>query len=371
MKMWPMGRAGPSPEAAFLALALRGEQPDAPAGLVEALGNVRDWRKTAHLSLLHGISPWLLSSLARPGVIQLVPEDALGMIQGYARASVVEVLALQAALEEALLALATAGVPVAVLKGPVIAERFYPDPGLRPYGDIDLLVPLERHDRVLDACARLGYLVVEDHGGIGGAFEGTCESPLEIKLAHQESGLRLEIHYDHLQTGLRPHGLADVWARSEPWAFGPAHARALALEDLFLLLCVHLNKHGYGRLIWFKDLDLILRREGHRLDWEWLAGASREEGVIDSLAYTLRLLRKLLDTPIPEGASAVASAAGGGIFHRLLWPERDILDLRAGRWRRGVQFVPGDGPRGALPSLLVMGRRSDKLRALRRRLLRA
>ena len=71
-----------------------------------------------------------------------------------------------------------------------------------------------------------------------------------------------------------------------------------------------------------------------------------------------------------QEASALANMTGASIFHRLLWREEEVLNLGVGRWRRAVQFVPRDGLRGALPSVLVMGRRPDKLRALTRRLLR-
>ena len=44
-------------------------------------------------------------------------------------------------------ALAAAGVPGTLVKGPVAAERLYPDPALRGFGDIDVLVSKKaRHD---------------------------------------------------------------------------------------------------------------------------------------------------------------------------------------------------------------------------------
>jgi hypothetical protein len=138
------------------------------------------------------------------------------------------------------------------------------------------------------------------------------------------------------------------------------------LNDLFLSLAVHLHRHGFERLIWFKDLDLIIRRDGEGLDWRWLDETARDEGVAASLQHTLWLLRRLLDTPLPESAAALARVSR---LHRLLWRERDVVEAgeRRGRWRRAVQFAPAEGLRGALPSLLLMGRRSDKLRALWRR----
>jgi hypothetical protein len=115
-------------------------------------------------------------------------------------------------------------------------------------------------------------------------------------------------------------------------------------------------------LIWLKDIDLIVRRGD--LDWTWLLEAADGEGVTNSLKRTLYLSAKYLDTPVPASIKRWAGN-GTGIAH-LLWRERDLLNpyLRRQRWRRAVQYVPWDGLRGAIPSLLFMGRRLDKVKSL-------
>jgi hypothetical protein len=300
----------------------------------------------------------------------LVPESALKELRAQTAASTIAGLALARAMEEALLALEAEGVPVAVLKGAVIAQQFYPDTDLRPYRDIDLLVPLEANESVAAICARLGYVVAEDHGGTHAAHEGTCETPFETAYVHSQTGLSLDVHYDHLQVGLRPRELDGLWRRSEPWTFHRAQARCPGLNDLFLSLAVHLHRHGFERLIWFKDLDLIIRRAGEKLDWRWLDETARAEGVGASLQHTLWLLERLLATPLPDDAATLARVSR---LHRLLWREEDVIEAeeRPGRWRRAVQFAPAEGLRGALPSLVLMGRRSDKLQALWRRAIRS
>ncbi|MEX1254787.1 MAG: nucleotidyltransferase family protein [Dehalococcoidia bacterium] len=355
-----------SAEATFVLDALRGDAPAAAPAVIDAALAVRDWDAVAALAHRHGVGPWLLRVVSAPEIAGLVPESAVDALRTQAGASTIAALALAQAMEEALLGLEAEGVPVAVLKGPVIAEQFYPDPGLRPYRDIDLLVPLEASERVAALCGRLGYAVAEDHGGTHAAQHGTCETPFETAYVHTRTGLSLDVHYDHLQVGLRPRELDGLWQRSEAWTFQRGRARRPGLNDLFLALAVHLHRHGFERLIWFKDLDLIVRRAGDQLDWRWLDETARAEGVGASLQHTLWLLQRLLGTPLPGEAAALARVSR---LHRLLWREQDVIeaDERRGRWRRAVQFAPAEGLRGALPSLLLMGRRSDKLRALWRR----
>jgi hypothetical protein len=59
-------------------------------------------------------------------------------------------------LAQVLAALAGAGLPALVVKG-AAAGAFYPDPALRAYGDLDVLVPRTQVDQAEVALNGLGY----------------------------------------------------------------------------------------------------------------------------------------------------------------------------------------------------------------------
>jgi hypothetical protein len=59
--------------------------------------------------------------------------------------------------------LADAGVPSAALKGPLLGEAIYGDPGRRPSSDIDLLVPPEQLQTAVHVIRGLGYRAPADH----------------------------------------------------------------------------------------------------------------------------------------------------------------------------------------------------------------
>jgi hypothetical protein len=63
-----------------------------------------------------------------------------------------------AQLGEILTAFARAGVAVIVLKGPALASEHYPDPALRPFTDLDLLVRRHDRDRAIDVLSAVGYV---------------------------------------------------------------------------------------------------------------------------------------------------------------------------------------------------------------------
>lgn len=87
---------------------------------------------------------------------------------------------LMAAQDELLSAFLEAGIPAAVLKGSSVA-RFYPQPGLRRLGDIDLLIKEEDLSRAQKLVEEMGFFLQEHehsfHVGYGGR------------------GVYLELHY--------------------------------------------------------------------------------------------------------------------------------------------------------------------------------
>jgi hypothetical protein len=136
----------------------------------------------------------------------------------------------------------------------------------------------------------------------------------------------------------------------------------LAAEDQVVHLSVHAQKHGFSRLIWLKDLDLLLRQQ--HIDWNIVRDVAHREGVAASVWYALELTRTLLGTPLPAAALRWQPSLATRLLYAAVWPARRVTGLQGFLRRRAVQFVPADSWRGMLPSLLLMGRRSARVRAI-------
>jgi hypothetical protein len=137
-------------------------------------------------------------------------------------------------------------------------------------------------------------------------------------------------------------------------------------------LSVHAHKHGFSRLIWLKDIDLLLRTRGNGFDWDLAVETARREGVQPSVWYGLRLVSTLLRTPVPR--SQLGRLRPGPLLrtlYHLIWPVARIADLDGYMRRRGVQFHAAESWRGMLPSLVLMGRRRTRARAILQYLLPA
>jgi len=176
----------------------------------------------------------------------------------------------------------------------------------------------------------------------------------------------IELHSDPLQLGLSPIDEGGRWARAVAAPdLGPG-ALTLGEDDQLLQLCVHAHKHGFSRLMWLKDLDLLVRTREARLEWRLVDAVARREGVRASIWYALSLASAILGTRMPAAAEAMAPAPPIRLLYRRVWPVERIGGLNAGMRRRAVQFHAAESWRGMLPTLVLMGRRRDRARLLLR-----
>ncbi len=281
-------------EARFLARALSGRPLD-PGGVDEAA--------LVRLAAAEGLGPWLSREMAARGL----PVPASLARLRYAA------LARNLAIREALLALDRAlgpgGPPVLVHKGTVLAFSVYPDPGLRPMEDADLLVRPGGRDALAGVLAGLGYAA-------------------EPRAPHLfvSGRVRLDVHADFLDAErvparrlLAPRGMEPAWAAARP--LGPEFSRLLAPAeaDHVLALALHALKHSMSRLVWLLDLDLLL--------------AGRDPGFYRDLARRAAFLSQ--EKPLSLAvwmAGAVFGRDHSGLSSLLPLPgtlETAILSLRA------------------------------------------
>lgn len=354
------------PVASWVRRATEGERPRLSAALLAQFREL-PVKEVARLAERHRVTPWLYAALSADQA-NAPPPEQLSLLQAITVERTVRTLAQYASLATLLAELGDRAIDTVVLKGPAIADRYYPDPALRPYGDVDLLLHSEDVAVAADLLLDAGY--EEKIGGHDPLHPQ--HGVFQRMFFHPARQLVVELHVDHFQVGLRPVGIDDLWTRSVEVSFEGMQTRALEPNDLFVYLCVHLHRHGFDRLIWFKDLDLMMRRE--QLDWDVITARAAEEGYRDSVAYTIELTSVVLRTPLPAGARAIVEAQPrlSRWLQRLVWRPQRILDLRPRprrRLQKGLQFSTERGlVRGGLPSLLFSGRRADRMRVLAARL---
>jgi hypothetical protein len=142
--------------------------------------------------------------------------------------------------------------------------------------------------------------------------------------------------------------------------------KTLSLEDQLIHLCTHAHYHGYTRLNCFSDMAFIVRDRAAALDWGQLIETVRIEEAQVGVYYSLRFLDQLLGISVP--GDVIAALRPDGFrrwFHERYLPEEKVLSLQP-MWRPDFSFYFTPFLKRLLPDMLVMGRRSEKLRYLLR-----
>lgn len=194
--------------------------------------------------------------------------------------------------------LAAAGIPCVTHKGIALVHTVYPDLGLRPMADIDLLV----HPNDRAAAER----VVRD-AGYASRGDDAAGEPLRGFTLFARGDVLIDLHW-HLARYSRFEGIAQVdhagvWRRARRLDVdGPARWTPGA-EDTLLHLALHLTLGSeLGRLVWFADIDALLRAHERTLDWDRALAEAGRWRVRVLLAYTLAVAHASLGSPVPREA---------------------------------------------------------------------
>ncbi|MEA1928800.1 MAG: nucleotidyltransferase family protein [Candidatus Auribacterota bacterium] len=184
----------------------------------------------------------------------------------------------QDCLSRILEAFTRSGIKSIVLKGPHLAQEYYPHPALRPSDDIDLLIQPEDQIPAGKIIRKMGFSIVE-------------ESATAEKFSQADTGIFLEVHTG-LQTPDRRNPsfeikIEDFWRSSLPAQIADQPTRVLSPTINLLYLAAHLSHHGFSRIIWFYDLYLVIKKSGDSLNWDELIEKTHRYRCVGQVYYSL------------------------------------------------------------------------------------
>jgi hypothetical protein len=206
-------------------------------------------------------------------------------------------LALRRQLAQIGVALAERRIPACVLKGAEFADRLYPSPGLRPFTDIDLLVPESARGEIDKVLADLGYT---PHAASMKHATGYAEQSWKPPGA---VGGTVEVHWNLVNS---PTLRRRVSVRFEDLRFDPDLPVApwrLARPDassLLLIATVHAAaSHSFDRLQMLWDICQSARSAATAgpLNERWLIDAVRRTGSRLAMSTALHLVGRVLGEP--------------------------------------------------------------------------
>jgi hypothetical protein len=183
-------------------------------------------------------------------------------------------------------ALADAGIRSAALKGPLLGEAIYHDPGRRASGDIDLIVDPDQLRAAVEVVRGLGYGPPMDHVEYGGL------PLLHFALVHERGELPpVELHW-------RIHWYERSFARERllPPAVDPTNGWRPAPADELAALLLFYARDGF--------IDLRLATDVSA--WWDTFGASLPRGALDELLSVYPALAHV----IPVAAKVAENVVG-------------------------------------------------------------
>jgi len=191
------------------------------------------------------------------------------------------------------------GLPCIPFRGLALAKQLYGEASPRPTGDIDLLVRRQDLPAITDTLTGLGYESMEHQPGFARTFSYTLEF---IKNRH--GWLVVEPHwtlaYPPFADAL---DMEQVWNRRRKGRVAGIDTWLLSHEDLLVHLCFHiLHQGGNAPLLWWYELDLLIRQTGASLNWGMVTRVAEQAGQPFFVAEVLRALHERFQTPVPQSA---------------------------------------------------------------------
>ncbi len=216
--------------------------------------------------------------------------------------------------------------PWVVVKGPVLTERSYGDPGLRYYGDVDVVVSPSGYAGALALMEAAGGHIPDLNWPLI-TKQGKAELPISFPL-----GVEVDLHWQLLvsrraRTRFR-FPIHEVLDRRRSLNVGGTVVDALDPVDEVLHLSVHGSLSGGHYLLWLKDIERTVTRE--HPDWDVLVDRARRWHLDLVSALQLERARSLLGAPVP--ASVVQDLARDRMWFRW-WCRGEEREGNA-RWGR-------------------------------------
>ena len=229
--------------------------------------------------------------------------------------------------DEVLRTLSDAHLSCLVVKGAALGRTVYPDPALRPAGDIDLLLRESDLGPAADALRAAGWRWKEPPIDFGRHHL----SPLE----HQ-SGLTVELHR-RLFSAYYELPVEALFDRSRTCTLGDVPSLTLSPEDTLVHVCGHAARcRTRTSLRWVADALFVVQT--HKIDWDMFLDTTCRGRLALPLAIMITYLAEDIEAPVPPF-----------VLHRL-WDEASRTDVMG---REAARLAAGAKPRLRLQDVVA------------------
>ncbi len=279
-----------------------------------------DWEAAARLAFRHGVAQCLAQHLQPYAADPRLPAGVAACFERLLRANACRNYVLLRETTRLVRRLQAAGIRCLLLKGAALALTAYPDPALRNFADVDILVDREQMAAAGAVAKACGYQPEPDESDASCLHQGYHLCCPEDILTET---LPLEFDRDILQYGLQPHRVVveihhglfrDINGMGRMTENGPlwANTQTICAPDDTPLLCpspevmlIHLASHAahhcFGRLMFFMDIAATTQHYGDLIAWDRVIALARQYAICPAVYRSLELARREFGARIPAG----------------------------------------------------------------------
>lgn len=327
------------PEERLLLLASRPTLAETEVDrLREIAGGKIDWEHFLEMAVFHRVFALVYRNLARHTPAAMSTEvdgwfvDEVAANQRRMLELTGELVGIARAFEEQ-------GIPLLSLKGPALGMSVYGNMGLRPAGDLDLLVQLDDIPAALKVLRVAGYSVVLREPG---AFTSRNQEAAVVRylyhfiLFDEARELVVELHFDLSPRKLPfPMSPTELFDRAEHIVIGGRKIPILHSVDNLLYLCTHGSKHAWSRLEWLVGVAELLKQMP-LIDESALWQLAQKRNAGRPLLLGLLLAEELLETNVTP--SLIEKARADRIVTKLVRSVAARLSFAEEEPHRQTQF---------------------------------
>jgi len=178
-----------------------------------------------------------------------------------------------------------------LLKGIALARTVYSDIALRPMYDIDLLIHKQDFSLVKEKLNELGYVnypaYPEDFYNQNMMVDVHCDLTNVTRVKSRNRSYNLNID--------------QAWESSRLIEIEGQRVRILSPEYFLIDLCLHLTlHHGLSGLIWFVDIDRLIKYYKNEIDWRRFVDTCLRYKIYQPVYYVLSYVKEILGRQIPH-----------------------------------------------------------------------
>jgi putative nucleotidyltransferase-like protein len=255
-----------------------------------------DWEYLIAIAYAHGLLPLLHKHLASAAA-DIVPAHVLSRLKRESVANTQSVLHLVGKQLRVYKLFRENSIPVAVLKGPVLAQMSYGEMSLRQAGDIDLLISRRHFAHARELLESLGYEMTPrlTQAQLASHVNNHCE----IQFVRDEWFTVVDLHWD-----LAPRSFVfgvkadEVMSRLQAVSLAGVTVETFGAEDLVHYQAMHGAKHLWRRLERISCLAESLRA-APTINWNTIVDRAAKAHAMRILALGLRLVEQFSDVPVP------------------------------------------------------------------------